>query len=169
MPFLVLLSSLSRNKSAPEIKKKFEFISGILEGRTIRAWPSRPFMKICQNGTFWSEHGIWKFFGPKYFIWGVMKVPLFDFIQEIFPALSSSVQVLIWENRLDYIKNPSQDFKNSFCLGLLGIPRKTGGQNWRGPIFFKVQSDRITVWFVSEPLFWNSLDDNKYSGLTKGN
>jgi hypothetical protein len=33
-----------------------------------------------------------------------MKVPLFDFIQKMSQALSSSVQVLIRENKLDYLK-----------------------------------------------------------------
>ena len=69
-------------------------------------------------GTFWSVHGIWKKFGPNDFIWGAIKVPFSDFIQKMSEAPSSSVQVLIWEDKLDYLKNPSQDFKNYFCLVL---------------------------------------------------
>ncbi len=49
--------------------------------------------------------------------WGAMKMPFFDFIQKMFQAPSSSIQVLIWEDKLDYLKNPSQDLKNSFCFG----------------------------------------------------
>ena len=36
--------------------------------------------------------------------------PFFDFIQKKSQAPSSSVQVLIWENELYYLNNPSQDF-----------------------------------------------------------
>ena len=46
-----------------------------------------------------------------------MKVPFFVFIQDMSQAPSNSVQVLIWEDELDYLKNPSQDFKNPFCYG----------------------------------------------------
>ena len=56
-----------------------------------------------------------------YFIWGAIKVPFFYFIQIMSQALSSPVQVLIWEDKLDYLKNPSQDFKKSFCLGFLAM------------------------------------------------
>ena len=62
-PFLVLPSSIARNSSAPNAKIIFGILWGNLEGRTIRARPSRPFLKSCQNGTFWSMHGIWIFFG----------------------------------------------------------------------------------------------------------
>ena len=70
-----------------------------------------------------------KFFGPNDFIWGAIKVPFFDFIQKISLAPSSSVQVLIWEDKLDYLNNPSQDFKKSFCLWFLWIFNNAGRQN----------------------------------------
>ena len=97
-------------------KRIFEILWGIPEGRTNSARPSRSCLKNGQNGTFWSVHGIWKFFGPNDIIWDAMKVPFSDFIQNISQAPSSSVQVLIWEDKLDYLKNPSQDFKNYFCI-----------------------------------------------------
>ena len=75
---LILPSCTARNSSAPNAKIIFEILWGILEGRINSAWPSRPCLKNCQNGTFWSVHGIWKFFGPNDFIWDSMKVPLFD-------------------------------------------------------------------------------------------
>ena len=128
-PFLALPSSIARNSSAPNAKRFFEIHWGILEGCTNSAQPSRPCLKNCQIGTFWSVHGIWNFFGPNDFIWGAMKVPFSDFIQKMSRALSSSVQVLIWEDKLDYLKNPSQDFKNSFCLGFLWISSNAGRQN----------------------------------------
>ena len=39
--------------------------------------------------------------------------------QNLSQAPSSSIEVLIREDKLDYLNNPSQDFKNSFCLGFL--------------------------------------------------
>ena len=41
-------------------------------------------------------------------------------------------------------KNPSQDFKNSFCFGFIGVFGNAGSQNYRDP-FFKIQSGKITV------------------------
>ena len=46
-----------------------------------------------------------------------MKVPFSDFIQKMSQAPASSFQVLIWEDKLDYLNNPSQDFKNFFFHG----------------------------------------------------
>ena len=48
-----------------------------------------------------------------------MKVPFSDFIEKMSQALSSSVQVHIREDKLDYLMNTSQDLKNYFCLGFL--------------------------------------------------
>ena len=110
--FLILLSSIARNSSAPNEKIIFEILWGILEGRTNSAQPYQPCLKNCHNGTFWSVHGIWNFFGPNGFIWGAIKVPFFD-----------------------YLKNPSKDFENPFCLWFLWISSNAGRQNWRGPIF----------------------------------
>ena len=59
------------------------------------------------------------FFVPNDFILGPINVPFFDFIKTMSQAPSSCVQVLIREDKLDYLKNPSVDFKNSFCFGLL--------------------------------------------------
>ena len=125
----ILPSSIARYSSARNVKRIFEILWGILEGRTNSAHPSRPCLKNCQNGTFWSVHGIWNFFGPNDFIWGGIKVPFFDFIQKMSQAPSSSVQVLIREDKLDYLNNPSQDFKNSLCLWFLWIFSNAGRQN----------------------------------------
>ena len=73
-------------------------------------------------------------------------MPFSDFIQKISQAPSSSVEVLIREDELDYLKNPSQDIENSFWLWFLWISSNAGRQNWRDPVFFKVQSGKITVW-----------------------
>ena len=69
------------------------------------------------------------FFGPNDFIWGAMKVPFSDFIQKMSQAPSSSVQVLITKDKLDYLRNPSVDFKKYFCFGLLWIPSNAERQN----------------------------------------
>ena len=60
-----------------------------------------------------------------------MKVP-FEFIQKMCQALSSSIQVLIREDKL----NPSMDFKKYFCLWKAKLERDYS---------FRVQFDKITV------------------------
>ena len=57
------------------------------------------------------------------------EVLFFDFNQKMSQAPSSSIQVLIWEDKLDYLNNTSQDFKNSFCLWFLWIFSNAGRQN----------------------------------------
>ena len=52
MGHLIFPSNITRNSSAPCAKSIFQFLWGILEGRTIRARPSRSFLINCQNGTF---------------------------------------------------------------------------------------------------------------------
>ena len=128
-PSLILRSSIARNSSAPNAKRIFQILWGIREGRTNSARPSRPCLKNCQNGTFRSVNAIWNFFGPNDFIWGAIKVPFFDFIQKMSQAPSSSAQVLIWEDKLDYLNSSSQDFKNCFCLWFLWIFSNAGRQN----------------------------------------
>ena len=126
---LISPSSITRNLSAPNAKIIFEILWGILEGRTNSARPSRPSLKNCQNGTFWSVHGIWNFFGPNDFIWSAWKVPFYDFIQNVFQAPSMCISMWIKVNKWNYLKNPSQEFKNSFCFRFLWISRKTGRQS----------------------------------------
>ena len=57
------LQGIAWNSSAPNAKRIFEILWGILEGRTKSALPSQPCLKNWQNGTFWSMHGIWIFLG----------------------------------------------------------------------------------------------------------
>ena len=90
-----------------------------------RAWP----MEKLPKWHFLTPACNFNFFEPNDFIWRAMKVPLFEFIQKMSQAPFSSVQVLIWEDKLDYLKNPSLDIKNYFCLGFLWIPSKAGRQN----------------------------------------
>ena len=131
-------SSITRNSLASNAKRIFEILWGILEGRTIRAWPSQPFLKNCQNGTFWSVHGIWNFFGPNDFIWSAWKVPFYDFIQNVSQAPSMCISMWIKVNKWNYLINPSQESKNSFCFRFLQIFRKTG-KEIRESLFFYVK------------------------------
>ena len=130
-PFLLLPSSIARNSSARKAKRIFEIHRGILEGRTNRARPSQPSLKNCQNGTFWSVHGIRNFFGPNDFIWSARKVPFYDFIQNVFQAPSMCIPMWIRVNKWNYLKNPSRDSKNSFCFRFLRIFKKTGKQDYK--------------------------------------
>ena len=86
---------------------------------TVHGHPG-PVWKIAKMALFYPFMD-YKLFWPNDFIWGAIKVPFIDFIQKMSQALSSTVQVLIWEDKLDYLNNPSQDFKNSFCLWFLWI------------------------------------------------
>ena len=98
-------------------------------------WQFLKILKNCQNGTFLPLHEILNFFGPNAFIWSAKKVPFRDFIQKMSQALSKCLSKWIKMDKWNYLKNPSSDLENSFCLRFLWIPRKTGRQDWRGPIF----------------------------------
>ena len=71
-------------------------------------------------------------------------MPFRDFIQNMSQALSKCLSK--WINGIIW-KIPHRNLRNLFVKGFLWIPRKTGRQNWRGPIF-KVQSGKITVWQI---------------------
>ena len=64
-------------------------------------------------------------------------MPFCDFIQNLSQAPSKCLSKWRKVDKWDYFTNPSQEFKNSFCLGFRWIPRKTGRQNWRGSIFLR--------------------------------
>ena len=75
---------------------------------------------------------------------------LSDFMQ----GLKSAI-LAIFQNGLGWLcsvsatlKNPSQEFKNSFCFGCRLIPRKTGKAKLERAHFSKVQSGKITVCLV---------------------
>ena len=80
-----------------------------------------------------------------------MKVPFYEFIQIMSP--SSSVQVLIQEDKFDYLKNPSLDFQNSFCFGFLWSPSNAEWQNWRVPIFLRFNLVKNSVILLGKS-FW---------------
>ena len=83
-----------------------------------------PELKNCQNGTFDPMHEIQKFF-----FWSIMKMTFTENIPNMSQGPPNpgfrSVKVENW----DFLKKDSQDFKNSFQLGFLWIPSKTGKQN----------------------------------------
>ena len=92
-------------------------------------------LKNCQNGTFEPVHEIQKFFWPKDFFWGIIKVPFSKIICILFQSPPNpgfrSVKVQIDT----FFQKDSRDLKNSFHLGFLWIPSKPGKQNWNVPFF----------------------------------
>ena len=89
-------------------------------------WQLLKILKNCQNGTFLPMHENQKFFGPNYFIWSAMKVPFYDFIQNV--ALAPSMCSFKWikMDKFDYLKIGSRDFKNSFYFGIVWFSSKPG-------------------------------------------
>ena len=55
-------------------------------------------------------------FGPNTFICSAWKVPFNDFIKNKFQAPSKCLSKWIKMDKWDYLKNPSQELQNSFCL-----------------------------------------------------
>ena len=60
---------------------------------------------------------------------------IYEFIQIMSQAPSSSVQVLIWEDKLDYLNNPSQDFKILFVYGSYEFLAMLEGKIREAPFF----------------------------------
>ena len=133
---------MARNSSAPNAKRIFEIMWGILEGRTNSARPSQPCLKNCQNGTFWSVHGIWNLFGPNVFFWCTLKVPFSD----IFPKVSQAPSTC-FSKWINWIKSkiPRWNWKFLFVLSSYGFLAMLEGKIGKGP-FFRVQSDELIVW-----------------------
>ena len=71
-------------------------------------------------------------------------MPFFDFIEKMSQAPSSSVQVLIYEDKLDYLKNPSHHriSKILFVYGSYEFLAMLVGKIGEAPF----QSGKITVW-----------------------
>ena len=85
--------------------------------------------KNCQNGTFEPVHEIQKFFWPKDFFWGIMKVPFTKNIHNFFQGPSNPGFRSVKVQTETFLKKDSRDFKNSFQFMFLWIPSKTGEQN----------------------------------------
>ena len=108
---------IHRNPKQKEFLKSCEgFLRAALPGH---GHPG-PFWKIAKMALFDPCMEFGNFLGQMTSFEVLWK--LFDFIQKMSQVPSNSVQVLIWENKLDYLKNPSQDFKNYFCLWFLWTP-----------------------------------------------
>ena len=91
--------------------------------------------QFWQNGTFEPVHEIQKKFWPKDFFWSIMKMTVKNNIANISQGPPNSGFRSVKVENWDYLLNPSRELKNSFCLGFLWTPRKTGRQKKRGPIF----------------------------------
>ena len=78
-----------------------------------------------------------EFFLAKAFIWSAMKASFSEFIQNLSQAQSKSLSKWIKVDKWDYLQNPLRELKKIFLFRVPRIPRKTGKQNWRGPIFLR--------------------------------
>ena len=76
------------------------------------------------------------------FIWSAIKMPFFDFIQNQFQAPSMWIKV----NKWNYLKNLSQEFKNSFFLASYEYLERLEGKN-RKCLIFHVKYSKITMCF----------------------
>ena len=90
---------------------------------------------FCQNGTFEPVHEIQKFFWPKDFFWGIMKVPCTKSNHNFFQGPPNPGFRSVKVQNETFLKKDSQDFKNSFYLWFLWIPSKPGKPNWKLPFF----------------------------------
>ena len=72
------------------------------------------FLPNSHFGTFFPVHRFQNFFLPNDFSLNIMKDLLNNFPQKVSLNLSRPVHVLIWEDKLNYFKFTSLDFKNSF-------------------------------------------------------
>ena len=90
---------------------------------------------FCQKGTFEPVHEIQIFFWPKEFFWGIIKVPFTKDIHNFFQGPPSPRFRSVKVQTETFFKKDSQDFENSFYLGLRWIPSKPGKQNWKVPFF----------------------------------
>ena len=84
-------------------------------------WQSGYFLPNSHFGTFVPVHRFQKFFLPNDFSLNIMKDILHTFAQKVSLAPSRAVHVLIREDKLNYFKFPSLDFKNSFLFWIAGI------------------------------------------------
>ena len=137
-------------------------------GPTNSAWPSLRCLKNCQMPK-------WQFLTPACnlkTVWvTLLHLKWYESAtvwKNMSPTLSSSIKVLLWEEKLDYLNNPSQDFKNYFCLGFLRIPSNAMLEDKiRVTPFFKVQSSKITVCMASTFFYKAYLDSYVLTYLTK--
>ena len=137
-------SSLARNSSAPNAKRIFEILWGILEGRTNSGRPSRPCLKNCQNGTFWSVHGIWHFLGQMTSFEVLLKCHSLILSKKylwLHPAPSKCLS-----ERINWIIStiPHRISKILFVYGSYEFLAMLEGKIREAP-FFRVQSGKITV------------------------
>ena len=118
-------------------------------------------LKHRKKGPFWF------FLGPNDFIWSALKVWFSDFIQNLSQAPSKCLSKHKSEDKLDYLKNPSRDFKNYFCSRVPWIPSNAEWQNWTGPFFLwfnivKYQCDRFVNNFVNRFTVFPLSERNRF-------
>ena len=135
--FLILLSTLSRNSQEPKLKIVFEILRVLFKKISVfySAWPKSWIWQtlghvrniLCKwQNKFWiskksfdwktSFEALWRWPFPK-------NIP--NILQGQLNSGFMSVRVDNW----NFLKNDSNDFKNSFQFGFLWLPSKTGEQN----------------------------------------
>ena len=140
-------SSFSIYSSAPKTKIFFQFLWGILKGRSNGARPSQPILKNCQNGTFLPVDEIWTFFGQMTWfemLWNYWKCHFLFYSK----CVSGPVHVKKWINGI-ISKIPHKNSKILFCVRFLWISKKTGRQNWKVLTYsFMLKYSKVTVGIV---------------------
>ena len=89
------------------LKKILNFMHGF-KSAVLAGW------KNCQNGTFEPVHEIQKFFRPKDFFWGIVKVPFTKNIHNLYQGPSNPGFRSVKVQTETFLKKDSRDFKNSF-------------------------------------------------------
>ena len=126
----------------------------------------KPGLWINCSDLLWEKNGVIS----KFLAFSLEFQKIFSITSTIYSNGERSKQFLVTECAA--LKNPLQDFKNSFCFGFLWVPSVLEGKKRETP-FFKVQSGKITVRSVLyhqwklRCYFWTVLKDNNCRMLEK--
>jgi len=95
------------------VKRIFEIDA---QGQKCQNGKVATFLPNIHFGTFVPVHRFQKFLLSNDFSLSVIKDLFYTFTKKVSQVLSMAVHVLIKEDKLNYFKFPSLDFKNSFCF-----------------------------------------------------
>ena len=95
--------------------------------------------------------GIYRNQNQKEFVILGGQVTSFEVLWKCHFVILSKMCISIWikVNKWNYLKNPSQEFKNSFCFRFLWISRKTGRQNQKVLILLCHRAVMTTFYYCS--------------------
>ena len=89
-------------------------------------------------------HVIQNFFGPNYFFWSALKVPLSDFIQNMSQAPSMCLKQWMKVNKLDYFHFRPQDGNNQpYPLLLIKLDLKLPSEVTPGLLVVQIQFQAV--------------------------